>query len=229
MTWSFVAFTQKNTTSGTTYTISVPAGVADGDLLVLSCAGYVAGTFGAPAGFTVQQSTAGAVSGSVHQFFAATRVASSEPASYTVTSSATSWPVIIMYAVRSSTGTGTVSISAELTNAGGYQTTLPPPALAVNGPSDITIYGYGGVNAAGSGGGGLVLPAPASLIAGSSTGDISYTGLGVDYGIIACQTASPGSATITTGVDEVNFGLDVTAATPPAALGGSSYQTFITG
>ena len=148
-------------------------------------------------------------------------MASSEPASYTVSCSADMWPVIVMYAVRGGATVSPVPQSVESTNASGYVTTLTPAALSSPAGTSLLIYGYGGQNSAATAGGGMTLPSPASLLAGSSTGDINNSTGGGDIGILACTTTSPGNATISpTATDQLDWAVEYAAAPAGAPTSG---------
>jgi len=217
--WSFVGYTTATPDGTTSVTVSVPSGVQNGDFLLLALVGYSSGVPSVPSGWTVlynESLPARAADG----FILAWRVASSEPASYTITDSSSIWPSAVMYAVRGGASSSPVA-GYSLQTSSSYQTTLNPPSYTQKQTGSLLIYGFGGVNSAGSGGGGLVLPSPASMLAGSSTGDVNNTHGGSDLGVLACTATGPGPATITTGVDEANSVVEVVPATTAVTGTGS--------
>jgi hypothetical protein len=205
----------------TSFTVNVPAGTANGDFLVLQGAGYMgAGVWNLPSGWTqvYNQALTGSAS---HKFLLAWRVASSEPASYAVTCTATGWPSLTMTAYRG--GAASSPVLGNALQTGSYVTTLPPPAYTEAQASSLLIYGFGGVNSANSGGTGLTLPSPSNLLAGSSTADINNASGGADLATLACTSGTgPGSATITTGVDECNWVLELAAGGGPVTQQGAA-------
>ena len=96
MAITFVAAaTARSTATGTSLSCNVPAGTADGDFMVAQVQGRISSVVGVVqmAGWTEQQNSDGVVG---HQHRVYTRTASSEPASYSATStSATSLAVTI--------------------------------------------------------------------------------------------------------------------------------------
>lgn len=95
---TFVAAGALATTVGTTSTVPVPAGVVDGDLMLMVCAVNQNGVTG-PAGWTLL-STGGGGGGSVPIMTIYYRFASSEPASYTATLGLAITPSIRIFAYR---------------------------------------------------------------------------------------------------------------------------------
>lgn len=208
MSFAFVGATTSSTASGvTSVTLAVPSGVANGDLMVLSAVTYLGSSqsITAPSGWTVIYN---GILGSSMYGLVAYRVASSEPASYTVTFSASAWPSAVLYAVSGGTGVG----QAVAAYPGATSTTLAAPTwTSTPASTSLLVYGYGGVNSAASGGGGLTLPSESTLLSGSQTADVNNTSGGTDYALLACQAASPGSATITTAVYPLTVAVEYTA------------------
>lgn len=87
-----IATTTSNTSS-TTVVVPVPTGTANGDLLIMAASNSAPTTFTTPAGWTLLDSNANIATagfGSVAYWY---RVASSEPASYTITLGAAAAPI----------------------------------------------------------------------------------------------------------------------------------------
>ena len=217
MSFSFVGSDSAAPDGVTSVTINVPSGVRNGDFLILAAVSYTAGVWDVPSGWTAIWNKGLGANPTNHQFLLAWRVASSEPGAYTLTATAAVWPSVVMYAVRGGAASSPVLGSAVAVSSS-YQTTLPPPSYTEQQASSLLVYGYGGVNSSGSGGGGLTLPSPGNLLPGSSTGDIGNSSGGTDLGVIACTSSTaPGSATITTAVDEADWVIEV-AAPPPVTV-----------
>ena len=152
MSFSFTGSTSATPVSSTSTVINVPSGVQDGDFLVLVAVTWTSsGGFTLPAGFTQLYDQALSAA-STHQFALGWRVASSEPASYTVTSASNAWPSVIMHAVRGGAAISPVLGNALATQAA-YNTALPPPSYSEQQSTSLLIYGYGGINSPASGGG----------------------------------------------------------------------------
>ena len=210
MSWSFVGTGTTALINGTaTQAISVPTGVANGDLLVLYVICYQSTAANiVQASFTTQFANHSTGS-TAHYWFLGTRVASSEPGSYTVTlSSASSWGVAVMIALRSTVGVGTVANTASsIDNAGSYPTTLPSASLTIANSGDATIYCYGGTNSGGSGTNTITFAG--TLANGTQNTETSGgNAAGIAWGT---NVSAPASATVgTTGLDYSDFALDVT-------------------
>ncbi len=186
--WIFVGETASATTTGTAFTVNVPAGVQNGDNLILYATGFCAGSFNVPVGWTQIYKQALGMSAS-HAFLLATRTAASEPASYTVTTTATAQPVVGIYAVRG--GTGQVYGSALATRHTAYQSYLSTPGYTKLHNTSLLVFGYGGVNSANTGGSGLVLPSSSpDLLTGSSTADHNNFSGGTDMALLASKVTT---------------------------------------
>ena len=217
--WSYVAAAGGVVANGTTCTTlsMFPAGaVQDGDLLALYVIGYCAGGAGSvsQASFATQQYGAGSQD-AAHVFYVGTRIAASEPTSYTVTFSQPAWAKVIVYALRSSTGVLSVANSAEYNTAPGYTPALPDAALAIATSNDATVYGYGGANATLSGIPGSFTP-PAAL---SNSYGMADSGLCITLGW-AVNLASPGGALVGDSYDPTDVALDITPNTSGGTGGG---------
>ena len=98
---SYVGVSLSDNALGPTKDVNVPAGIADGDMMLLAVVQAAAATVTLPAGWTeVQNQDSGSTDGIV----VAKRVASSEPASYTVSYSTTLNTAAAIIAFRSSGG-----------------------------------------------------------------------------------------------------------------------------
>lgn len=229
MSWSFVAKATAVPNGTTNWVISVPAGTANGDFLVLQLQGFnSAAAITPPAGWNTLVNTA-SWDGHSDIYYLGWRVANSEPASYTFTAAA-GWPAIIMCAYRSSTGGSSfVQHPANLTNTAFTNASEPAPAISGFTTGDLVIYGWAGCNTGKSGTNTLVLPAPSNLLASSSTGDINNSTGGADGGMIACTNGTaPGSATSGATMDYNDFAIEiapaVTAGSAPRVI--SQYAGF---
>ena len=221
MSFSVPGYTSATPAGVTSVSISVPSGVADGDFLILTAITYTSGAWNPPAGWNVLFS-GGLPLAATHQFILAWRTASSEPASYTLNVGSSAWPAVIMYAARGGQSANPLAGSAFSPGVS-YQTTITPPAYTPHFTSSLFIYGYGGINQSGSGGGGMTLPSPSSLLPGSVTADVNNSSGGTDMALIATTSPGPGNATIPTGVDQCAFTAELNAQVSPA-LG--SFLTF---
>lgn len=117
---TLVAVTDNSSPGTATLSIAVPAGVADGDILVLIASGETTRTITTPTGWTHATGSPFATpAGGWHTTYIFYRTAASEPGSYNVTQSSSGAFSLAMAAFRNSAGVGNISgdIVQAATNA----------------------------------------------------------------------------------------------------------------
>ncbi len=236
MSWSFVGRQAAgNTVNGaTTGTVTLPAGVQGGDFIAVAINNTTGGaaTTCSVAGFTALSNQASGGGNAGHdKLWTGYRVAAGAPGSATsdstfaVTFGANTWAEFDLIVIRSTAGAGTVTYT--LNTQATYTAALPDATLSpAPGAGDLTIFGYGGQNAALSGTE-LIATAPAGLANWPSpcptlSGNGGVYGMGWGTGLTA-----PGGATCTVGtaalatLDAMDFAIGVTevaAAVRPVVL-----------
>ena len=214
MSWSFVgSVTTGNVSSGTTGTISLPAGVNGGDLIVVAACFY--NTTFTQASFTTQQNSAGS-QGAKDAFYLGTRIAGGTAGSgttdstFTITFGATTWGEWVVGVWRATNGVGSVVGSAEYHTAAGYVTACPD-AVYTPSSGNLSVWGYAGQNSSvGTTATSFTGTAPSALsnfVQQGTTGNGGGVGMG-------WQTASssPGGATANQAVDPTDFALEAAEA-----------------
>lgn len=187
--------------------ITMPPYFIPGDLLILDVVAYNATVSAWPSGFTQQLSVTGATD-PLNQRFIATKIATGSETVLSVTMSGATNASALLYVLR---GAGSaVPTSTATVTANGYTTTLATPALTIANPSDLTVYGYGGITSARSSF--ITATVPGSLsnsaeaIAGQGT--VAAAGWGINASPVASGSASA-------AVDTLDWAMDF----PAAALG----------
>lgn len=140
MALAFRASASANASAATSITISVPAGTANGDILLMGIALAGTTTITTPAGWSVVATADnhGNADGNGGYARAFSRVASSEPASYTVSFSGSSTAA---GAIRGYTGgnTTTPTDGSNSTAAGIAVTTLTAPSVTTTVDGDMIV------------------------------------------------------------------------------------------
>ena len=140
--------------------------------------------------------------------YAATKIADgTEPATLTVTMSAGSLATGMLYGI--SGAASATPLNTAVSTGNGYVTTLTPPSLTIAGPSDLTIYGYGGDTLNSSASPVVTALSNAQVI---SNGAHSVCG-GIGWGT---DVTSPGNGSSTVAMDEMNWAMDLAAGSPGA-------------
>jgi hypothetical protein len=206
--WSFIGKTASGAPNGlTSFTVAVPAGTANGDLMVLVLQGFGGGTVAITGGgWTAQYNLPSWNSSETFTVF--TRTAASEPANYTVTGTAAWWPSGWMYVVRG----GNIVVQKGRTSSAVFTNSAETaPALSGVLSTNLVIYGYCGNNTGHTGStDAMVAPAPSNLLSGSSSGTNNNASGGSYCCVIACTgSAAPGSASSNATLDFSDFALEI--------------------
>lgn len=222
MTWSFVgSVSTVNVNGAASASLSLPAGVQGGDLIVAAWCFYNT-TVTIPAFATAKNSPGS--QGAKDAFWCGTRVAAGTAGSatsdttFTCTFGANTWGESVVLVLRSTAGVGTIS-SAEYNSSAGYVTACPDAVLTPGSGTDAVIWGYAGQNSSVGG--------TATSFSGTGPSGLSNfiqqgfasNGGGIGMGWGAGKT-SPGGATANQAIDPTDFAIDVAeavAAVPPQA------------
>jgi len=224
--WTFVGSKNTDSNNGTTtQTVTIPAGVQGGDLIVVSVCFTTGGaqtTFSLP-GFVAKPGLFVGVNNGHDTMWAGYRIAGgpvgapTTDTSFTITYGANVWGESVTEVFRTPIGVGQVT-TAIFNSAGGYQTNCPDPAFTPNTPADLVIFGYGGMNATvGTTATSFTGPATTNLrnfTQQGTTGNGGGTGVGWTIGGFI-----GGGATANQAVDPTDWVMGVTEALPslPAA------------
>lgn len=123
-------------------TVSVPSGTVNGDLLLLCAANSAPSTYATPAGWNIINAPGvpSWVQSSVWW-----RIASSEPAAYTVTAATNYQQVATIVRYTGHRAATPIRASAAVTSSGSSATSPTPGALPglVSGDWGVVFYGYG--------------------------------------------------------------------------------------
>lgn len=213
-----IATASNNADNATSFTVNVPTGTTDDDMMILAVSSDGSSTVSLPAGWTEQQNhnTAG-----THNNVLATRVASSEPASYTITLSPgeRAWGCITTY--RGASGIPTVESSNS--NTGGADTTGVITSITPTANNSM-VYVFVGLES-GNEGNPVVTTWPGSLVEVNDnvngppgTGDASSSGATAVEIQEGTGTAVSGNIALTGG--NTNWGTMAIVLNPYTAPGG---------
>lgn len=143
--WSYRtgSFVSAGNASGGNLTLNRPTGTADGDLIIVAV--YFepdTTTISITGGFTsaIAQANTGAF---LHQVF--WRIASSEPASYTVSNSTAGnqWRIAVAAAYSNGTGSGNrLDVSGASQGDGQLETAQTAPSVTTTGVDRLLVFGY---------------------------------------------------------------------------------------
>lgn len=128
------------------HVINVPAGVVDGDILIMfmsAPANVSTPAITPPAGWTTLWDTAVSTA---FRTYCAYRIASSEPTSYTWTTSVTTRPAAIMFAVE---GSGVAPTASNFTSATS-STSFPSPSVSTTSDETLVVALNGSPNTGGT-------------------------------------------------------------------------------
>lgn len=241
MSWSFVGANKYGPSGVASVVLTLPAGVQGGDLIVVySTTFQTTGANVTCAALTTQYNQSCLNNASTHWGYVATRIAAGTAGSATSDTTFTltfgggtsSWGVATIFVIRSTSGVGTVANKAILRLASYKTSPLTSAALTVGNAGDATIYGYGGVTSAAS--------ETYSAFADTSLSNVTFWNSTPANGCLAgvgwgTGVSSPAAATFTnsggTGVDQFNWGLDVTVgsvsatATPATVTASASFPS----
>lgn len=214
MAISFVASVATQTSGATVLSVTKPAGVVEGDLLLIFVTAYNT-TIIMPGGqfpFTgLDENIAGSQS-ATHTASSGWRLASAnEPATWDVTFGTSTWADAICIALRGTSRYVPIGNHAVLHNSAGYVTSMTAPTLPVNSAIDATVYAYTGIDSAVAGATTTTMPGGLSNNLTSNNPNIGDA-LGVGWGI---NVTAPGAATAGTAVDYVNFAVDLQPLSVP--------------
>lgn len=239
MSWSFVGYSVYNANGVASQAVGLPVNVQGGDLIVVSSVTYQSSNAGVTcAALTTQYNQGCANDATVHWGYVSTKIAGGAFGAPTTDSSFTlafgggnnSWGAVTVAVYRSTAGVNTIAHKALFTNASYQVSPLTSAALTVAGGSDLTVYGYGGITAAAnenySAFGDSSLSNPVARFGSNSNGCLAGQAWGTGV-------SSPAGATFTnsagTGLDQFNWGLDVTelasGATPSSSDTGTGADT----
>ena len=138
MPMNYAAQASATPTSGTTVVVSKPAGTIDGDVLVAMVSIRASSpSITPPSGWTLVGSVAGTSSGTVTGVW--TRVASSEPASYTWTSSNTITDAVGLILRYTPAAPTTAPGSVDATAQGSLVSPAVAPSVSATGNNDRLI------------------------------------------------------------------------------------------
>lgn len=196
------------------FSITAPAGIASGDVVIISVGATVSTSIGWPSGFTQQLSFAASNSSDGSTFVATKLAGGSEPSSYSITNSGGTGGTCMIYVLRGLSSA--TPANTETTTHSGLVTSLTQNALT-SGTTDATVYSYGGTGSAG----GLTITTPGTLSNSHSYGAGNFYPSAIAWGT---NVTSPGAGTASgSGVDLMDWGLDFTSGpTAPAAPTGVS-------
>lgn len=232
--WSFVNSGSDQAAGGTALNNSaspvctVPSGLAAGDVLILDVMFYAGSSqtiTSYPSGFT-QVLAATSAGGLAMSRNVAVKIATGSESTLPVSLSGASWGTLISYALRSTSG-GTPSVfNHGSINSASSSTALADASLTIYNSADATVYGYAGTNSAGSGAE-TITASPASLSnftseSQSAAGNVAGIGWGVDV-------SSPGGATASSAIFEIDWALDISLGAPPEVLPGNPLQSAVPG
>lgn len=226
MTWSAVGTVNTNTDNGTTtQSITLPAGVQGGDLIVVSLVwtnGSTAASVSIP-GFTMLQNAPGnqkpngATSTFQDNYWLGYRLAAGTVGSattdttFTATFNGTAWSESVTLVMRSTLGSGwTVVGSAEYHAASAFVTACPDAVYTVSVAGNLNIWGWGGQNSALSATETLSGTGPSALtnfVQNTQSGNGGVASIGWKT-----TTGSPGGATSTTAIDPTDFAVEFAEA-----------------
>jgi hypothetical protein len=209
-----VSYVSAGSISGNNVTsVNVPgrAGTQVNDVILLFTVAYTgAATITRPTGFTGLDENIGGGQSTNHKASGCYKlaVAGDDIASFTWSYSGLSYVDAIIYVLRGLDTTTPVLNHSVIHNAGSYVTSLPAPALTITNTTDATVYCYSGITSTASGTNPTTLP---GTLSNNFTANASFLGdaFGVGWGI---NVSAPGAATATTGVDFIDFGVDLLAA-----------------
>lgn len=234
MSWSFVGRqTTSNTINGAlTGTITLPAGVNGGDFIAISMPNTTGSgaTTCSVAGFTAWSNQVTRLGNAHDQLWTGWRVAAGTAGSatsdttFTITFGANTWTEFDVIVLRSTLGVGTVTYTLAA-GSSTYTATLTPAVLSPTpGGGDLTLFGYGGQNAALSGTEQMAT-APTSLSNWPATcptlsGNGGVVGIGWGTGVTAPGNAAVtvNSATLAT-LDSCSWAAGVTEQAPVSPPG----------
>jgi hypothetical protein len=226
VSWSFVgSVTTGNVVSGTTGTISLPAGTNGGDLIVVACCFY--NTTFTQASFTTQQNSSGS-QGAKDAFWLGTRIAGGTAGSgttdstFTITFGATTWGEWVVSVYRATNGVGSVVGSAEYHTSSGYVTACPDATYTPTA-GNLNVWGYAGQNSTvGTTATTFSGTAPTALTNFVQQGTTGNGG-GVGFGW-KTTSGSPGGATANQAVDPTDFALEAQEAAGGSVTGSPQPQ-----
>ena len=144
---SYVGVELTDLASGTSQSIDVPAGIADGDMMLMAVVQVTSGTLTLPAGWTTVEDMADAADG----IRVAKRIASSEPASYTYNISVSQNTAGAIIAFRSGTVETIVVDDSAQTDDAASSTTHDCPSVTTTGDNAtlVCFTAWGGFDAGG--------------------------------------------------------------------------------
>jgi hypothetical protein len=191
--------------------------ITPGDVIVLDVVAVSGVTVsGWPAGFAQVLTVSGANDPTNNRYVATKLADGSEGGTVqTVTLSGSANAAGMMYPVRGIASA--TPLNTATATASGYQTSLATAALTVNDPSDVTVYGYGGVTSPKTGS--PVAASPGAL-SDNHSDDPAGTGIAFALGWGLGLTPAAGSSTI--ALDTLDYGLDF----PVLQLGAGGSVTF---
>lgn len=146
MAYTFRAATSTTPGSGTTLTVTKPAGVVDGDLLV--AVGYTEGAWSSGgAGWNSSSDIEVSNTGGTFLVKVWWKIAASEPANWTWTSTS-AWRGVSCAAYSGALGTGTSRVDKFSSNAGDGITAInqTAPSVTPSVDGDLVVYAYGNLN-----------------------------------------------------------------------------------
>jgi hypothetical protein len=127
-----------NFSFGNATTVTKPAGLADGELVVATISSNKTGTMTGPAGFTAGPSTASGGSSKVWTYYKVVTNAASEPASYSFTwTGATAQSVA--WATRVTGANTTTPVETTTATGGGSSTTATVASATTSGPNRLLL------------------------------------------------------------------------------------------
>lgn len=208
---SYVNHTTYAPSVGTTsHTINVPAGVANGDLMLVMFNLPVTTTFNALTGWTELWDATTTLSPDGFQVMVSWRVASSEPASYTWTSTGSGRPAAVLIAYRGCLPGGEINKSNKVDT--GLTATHTSPSITPDYPGSLIVsLDNAYETAAGS--------APSWTVDGNFTQRVVHENSNNHAGVLVADYAQPTAAAIScsNGLASTSQGIAGIVALAPSA------------
>lgn len=214
---SDVSFVNSSTNTGsgvTSLSLSLPAGVQSGDLIIIcSIAWTSSGSITLPAGFNYAAQNTGNQNPTSHLETTGYKIATgSEPSSYSVTYTNSSWVIGVVYVFRNVNQSVPIVNTTVRADASAYTATMPAANGTLDSTNSTTLYIFSGINSAATGALTITMPTGLSNIVtqnNSSLGGI--IGMGWGNGL-----TSLGDATATDLVDYMDVMIEILPNPTPA-------------
>lgn len=205
---SFVGSSTANGSGVTSVSVSAPAGLANGDLIFIAVTSYGSTESVSATGFTNLYPQLQGFNTTAHKLDILYKFASSEPASWTVNFSTSTWPILVCYVMRG-IDQNNPWWDAEYEANFAYSTTVQPRSVGAQEPTDARLFILGGVDSTGTGTETLTMPSGLNnpvVANNSSLGGVT----GLAWGNASIL---PGTASVSPDAqDWMSFSLDLKAA-----------------